>query len=261
MPTATTDGLQIAYADIGSGELPIVCLTGWCSSRARYDRLVPLLAQRHRVISIDWRGHGESAAPTGDFGHEQMVADALAVIEAAGLDRFAVVASSHAGWAAIGLRRELGDRVVAIIHMDWLLFEPSQPYFDVLAQLEGIETWEQGRDTLFRIWRGGIEEDGVERALSVMDRHGAQMWMRSGREISSAFREAGRPLDVYARMGRPPRVLHLYGQPHDPEYLQRQERYAAGHEWFSVQRLPARSHFTMIETPSEAAAQIEEFLG
>ncbi|MHB1999583.1 MAG: alpha/beta fold hydrolase [Solirubrobacteraceae bacterium] len=260
MPTTTADGLQIAYSDKGSGEMPILALTGWCSSRARYDRLLPLLAARRRVLSVDWRGHGDSATPSGDFGHEQMAQDALAVIDAAGLDRFAVIASSHAGWAAIALRGLLRDRIPHIIHMDWLVFEPSQPYMDVLSQLEGQDSWQQGRDTLFRIWRGGVQDDGVEAALDVMNRHRAEMWMRSGREISGAFREQGSPLHAYAQMPAPPQVLHLYGQPHDAEYLDRQREFAEAHDWFSVRRLPAQSHFTMIETPVEAAEAIGEFL-
>lgn len=261
MPTATADELQIVYSDTGTGDVPILCLTGWCSSRARYDRLVPLLADDRRVLTVDWRGHGDSATPPGDFGHEQMIADALAVIDAAGLERFAVVASSHAGWAAVALRRLLGERIPQVIHMDWLVFEPSQPYMDVLAELEREGTWEHGRDTLFRIWRGGIEEDGVERALAVMNEHGGDMWMRSGREIGGAFREQGSPLRAYAQMSERPDVLHLYGQPRDAEYLARQEQFAREHDWFSVRRLAAQSHFTMIETPREAADAIEDFLG
>ena len=46
MPTAYADGLRIEYFDTGAGDgLPLVRLTGWCSSRTRYYRLVPLAAK------------------------------------------------------------------------------------------------------------------------------------------------------------------------------------------------------------------------
>jgi hypothetical protein len=49
----------------------------------------------------------------------------------------------------------------------------------------------------------------------------------------------------------------LYGQPATPEYLDAQQRFAAEHEWYSVRRLDARTHFSMIEAPGEVAAEIE----
>jgi len=109
MTDARADGLRISYEDHGSGEPALLCLTGWCSSRARYDHLLPLLARNRRVLAFDWRGHGESDVPDADFGLEGQVDDALAVVEACGLDHFAVVSASHSGWVAIELRRRLGD--------------------------------------------------------------------------------------------------------------------------------------------------------
>ena len=76
------DGLKIGYDDRGSGEPALLCLTGWCSSKARFDHLVPLLAEKRRTLAFDWRGHGESQRDVGDFGQAEMVDDALAVIEA-----------------------------------------------------------------------------------------------------------------------------------------------------------------------------------
>jgi hypothetical protein len=55
----------------------------------------------------------------------------------------------------------------------------------------------------------------------------------------------------------PPGVLHLYGQPQDPAYFEAQEVFAARHPWFRVERVPAQTHFSMVETAEEAAAAIE----
>jgi pimeloyl-ACP methyl ester carboxylesterase len=93
-----------------------------------------------------------------------------------------------------------------------------------------------------------------------MKRQSAEMWMRSGREIEVAFARNGSPLEALSALEPTPPVLHLYGQPRDPSYLDRQQRFAGGHEWFRVRRLGARSHFTMIESPDEAAAEIDSFL-
>jgi pimeloyl-ACP methyl ester carboxylesterase len=261
LPTAIADGLRIEYADSGDGEgLPLVCLTGWCSSRARYDRLVPRLSPGRRVVSLDWRGHGGSETPIADWGTAEQVRDALAVVEAAGLERFAVVSASHSGWVAIELRRRLGDRVEKIVHMDWLVVEPSEPYMALIRKLQSEETWSEARDTLFEIWRGGVESPDIEDGLSVMKRQSAEMWMRSGREIEAGYARDGSPLRALSALAPMPAVLHVYGQPRDPSYLDRQQTFASENEWFRVRQVDARSHFTMIEAPGEAAAQIDSFL-
>jgi pimeloyl-ACP methyl ester carboxylesterase len=261
VPTATADGLRIEYSDTGGGDgLPLVCLTGWCSSRSRYDRLVPLVAESRRVVTLDWRGHGDSERPHDDFGTKDQADDALAVIEAAGLDRFAIASASHSGWVAIELRRQLGDRVARIVHMDWLVVEPSEPYLALIRKLQSEDTWAEARDTLYEIWRGGVESADIENAIAIMNRQDAEMWMRSGREIEGAFARNGSPLRSLSALGSPPPVLHVYGQPRDPAYLDRQQSYAAENSWFDVAQVNARSHFSMIETPEEAAAAIDSFL-
>jgi len=261
MASAIADGIRIDYEELGEGDLPLLCLTGWCSSRGRYDPFVPLAARRRRVVRFDWRGHGESDEAAGDFGVEEMTRDALAVVGAAGLDVFVPVSASHSGWVAIELRRRLGDRVPKIVHMDWLMVPPSQPYMEVIRLLQSEERWPEARDTLFRIWRGGLEEPFLEPIIETMNRHGAEMWMRSGRRIEESFAEAGSPFEALAELDVSPEVLHLYGQPRDPAYLERQQQFAAEHPWFHVQQLDASSHFAMAEAPEQALAAIEEFLG
>jgi pimeloyl-ACP methyl ester carboxylesterase len=261
MPVTEVDGLRISYDDLGSGEPAVLCLTGWCSSRARYDHLVPLLAENRRTLAFDWRGHGDSQRGVGDFGEEEMVADALGVIEASGVEQVVPVAASHSGWVAIQLRRRLGpERVPGIVHMDWMVIQPSEPYMALLRSMQTAEGWEEARETLFTIWRAGSDAPEIEAVIDVMRRQDGEMWMRSGREITAAYERNSSPLETYERMDPAPAgVLHLYGQPQDPAFFQAQEEFAARHAWFGVQRVPAQTHFAMVETAKEASVAIEAF--
>jgi len=259
--TAARTSLGLGYDDLGTGEPAFLLLTGWCSSRARWGRVAPLLAQRSRVVNFEWPGHGDSRPATGDFGHAEMVEEALAMIDASGLQTVIACAASHSGWVALELRRRLGERMPAVVHLDWLLFEPSAPYMALLDQLQDADGWPAGRDKLFEIWRAGVENPHVDAAIDVMNRHGAEMWIRSGREISAAYRRAGSPLAAYSAMEHPPQVLHIYGQPPADEYLDAQRRFAAAHDWFSVRRIEAGTHFAMIECPQVVAQAIEEVAG
>jgi pimeloyl-ACP methyl ester carboxylesterase len=262
MPTTEVDGIRIDYRDEGSGEPAFLCLTGWCSSKERFDHLVPLLARHSRTLAFDWRGHGDSQLDVPDFGQAEMVRDALATVEASGVEQVVPVAASHSGWVAIELRRQLGpERVPRIVHMDWMVVEPPERYMAVIRQLQSEDSWPEARDTLFRIWRAGVESPDIDRVVETMSEQGAEMWMRSGREIDAAYQRGSSPLTAYERLDpSPTRILHLYGQPQDPEYLRVQQQFAAQHPWFRVEMVPAQTHFAMVETPDEAAAAIGRFV-
>jgi pimeloyl-ACP methyl ester carboxylesterase len=261
MPTTEVDGAHICYEDRGSGEPAVLCLTGWCSSKERYEHLVPLLARHRRTLAFDWRGHGVSQRNVDDFGQEAMVSDALGVIEDAGFDRVVPVAASHSGWVAIELRRRLGaKRVPNIVHMDWMVVEPSERYMDVIRMLQSPETWPAARDKLFQIWQADTDSPEIRRALDAMNVHDEDMWMRSGRVIEGSYVEHGSPLRYLSELDSPPPVLHVYGQPRSEEYLAAQREFASEHDWFHVERVGAHSHFSMIETPREVADAIERFV-
>jgi pimeloyl-ACP methyl ester carboxylesterase len=256
---ARVSGLRIEYDDRGSGEPALLFLTGWCSSRERWEKVTGIAARRRRVLSFDWRGHGGSDAAPDDFGVEEMVEDAVAVIEASGVETVVPCAASHSGWVAIELRRRLGERVPKLFHADWMLVEPSARYMDVIRQLDSDE-WPEARDTLFRIWSAGVDTPEIRRVLGVMEGHGEEMWRRSGREIAAAYAREGSPLEAFAGLAPPVPVLHAYGQPQDPDYLELQRRFAGHHEWFAVLKLDATTHFAMIDTAPELADALESFV-
>ena len=69
MPFADSEGIQIYYDDMGEGEPVLLCLPGWCCHHTMFE---PTFAERlsanHRVLVMDWRGHGRSQVPERDFG-------------------------------------------------------------------------------------------------------------------------------------------------------------------------------------------------
>src|SRR5262245_22928925 len=118
MNAAATVQPRISFDDLGparTGGPALLCLTGWCGDRTVFGPLARSLAAPHRTLVPDWRNHGESERSDADFGSRELLDDALAVIEAAGVDQIIPIALSHAGWVAIELRRLLGpERVPGI---------------------------------------------------------------------------------------------------------------------------------------------------
>lgn len=261
MHTARSGGLRLCYEDLGAGEPALLFLPGWCSSRAMLGELGSRLAPRHRVLSMDWRGHGGSESAEADFGASELVADALAVIAASGARHIVPIAAAHAGWVAIELRRRLGDRIPKLVLVDWIVTDPPPPFLAALAAMQDPAKALAVRDGLFTMWTEGVAHPEVLRFVREdMGGYPAVMWSRAGREIAAAYAREGSPLKALAALSPPLPVLHLYAQPADPAYLAAQESFSAEHRWFSVRRLDARSHFPTIEVPEAMRDAIERFV-
>jgi len=261
MQARTRSGLQIHFDEAGRGEPALLLLPGWCTSRAVYRELVPLLASRHRVLSLDWRGHGDSDRPADDFGTAALTADALAVVDASLARTMVPVALAQAGWVAVALRRLLGPRVPRLVLLDWLVLEAPPAFRRTLDDLQSEPLWEKARETLFAAWRGDSAEPAVARFLEAEGaRHGFDMWARAARAIVDSYEQAGSPLRALSRLDPQVPTLHLYSQPADRVYAEAQGFFVRRHDWFEVARLEGRSHFPMLENPEATARAIEEFL-
>lgn len=68
-----------------------------------------------RVIRYDARGHGRSSAPPGSYTIDQLGRDALAVLDAAGVDRAHVCGLSLGGLTALWLGIHAPERIVSLI--------------------------------------------------------------------------------------------------------------------------------------------------
>ncbi len=253
--------LRITYDDLGQGEPVLLLMPGWCGSRDVFSALAESCRESRRTISLDWRGHGRSGAPMDDFGSDDLVEDALAVIEASGARQVVPVALSHAGWVAIELRRRLGDRVPKLVLLDWIITEAPPPFLGALQGLQDPQRWEQTREQLFGMWLHDLDIPELTRYVREdMGSYGFDMWARAGREIGTAYTRERSPLQALAALNPPVPTLHLYAQPDDPGYLAAQQSFADAHPWFSVGKLEAQSHFPMTEIPEQMAGAIERFI-
>jgi pimeloyl-ACP methyl ester carboxylesterase len=103
MPTAFAtgpDGARIAYETFGAGPTVILLHGGGQTKAAWIGPGYPArLADRFQVVAMDVRGNGESDGPRDPaaYAPERICADVLAVADAAGAQRFALVGYSMGG--------------------------------------------------------------------------------------------------------------------------------------------------------------------
>ena len=254
----------MAYSDYGTGEPALLYLPGWCGGREVFSPLLACTGENRRSVSVDWRGPGESPSAEVDFGTDELIEDAIELVDNLQLDYVVPVALAHAGWVALELRRQLGpERIPAVVLLDWMPLGSPPGFAEALTALQDPQKWSATRAQLFGLWSAGVDSPDILRYIDSMSAYGFPMWSRAGREISRSFAAQPTPLTQFAALaagGSPCPTAHLYAQPRDDSYLSAQQAFATEHEWFHVYRLSATSHFPCLEAPAETAAAINDFL-
>lgn len=107
------DGARLWYEVAGDGPV-VLLLHGLADTHELWRYQVHWLARSFRVIAMDTRGHGASEAGAPGWTMDTLVDDVLAVADAAGARRFAVVGLSMGGGIAQGIAIAGSDRVLLL---------------------------------------------------------------------------------------------------------------------------------------------------
>ena len=112
------DGVRVFWELYGSGEPTVLLLPTWSIIHSRHWKgQIPYLARHARVLTFDGRGNGRSDRPdTVDaYAEREFAADALAVMDAAGVERAVVVGLSAGALWGVLLAAEHPERVAAAV--------------------------------------------------------------------------------------------------------------------------------------------------
>jgi len=153
------DGVRVGYASFGTGEPVIVLLTSWAIVHARqWKAQVPYLARRFRVITVEGRGNGQADRPetTAAYDDAEYVADAIAVLDDACVDRAVIVGLSMGGRHALQLAACHPERAAGVIAIGAALPWGIPPDFD--QQKDSYEGWgKANRHYWLADYRGWVE--------------------------------------------------------------------------------------------------------
>ena len=152
---ARNGDVSVAYTTAGRGPLDLLLILGFVShleiglslplAQGFYDRLCSFA----RIIVFDKRGQGLSDRDGGGYTLENIRDDALAVLDAVGVERAAVLGISEGGSAATMLAATKPERVSAMVQYGTYARLSRAPDYPEGIPVEGIRGF---YDWLFETW-------------------------------------------------------------------------------------------------------------
>lgn len=115
------DGAQLAYYTAGDPTAPpLLFVHGWCSYHGVWRGAIESLCDRYFCVALDLLGFAESDKPhKADYGIHAQGRRVLALADALGLERFALVGHSMGGQIALCIAATLApSRVARLVLVD-----------------------------------------------------------------------------------------------------------------------------------------------
>ena len=259
-------GGRLSVRDEGAGP-PIVLLhAGVADLRAWDDVVPPLIAAGYRAVRYDARGHGPS--PTDDVAFSQR-ADLLAVLDALGIGRAALVGNSRGGMIALDTAIEAPDRVVAVVAVaagisgfDGEATPAEQELFERYRAVDTAEPFDAAALTAFEV---GVWADGPGQAPGRAPAAVRERLYAMNLPLNAVDRVRGRDIDLdppaidrLAELRCP--VLAIAGGLDFTETVQAAERLVAEAPDARALVWDDVAHMIGMEQPDRLAAAITEFL-
>jgi pimeloyl-ACP methyl ester carboxylesterase/predicted glycosyltransferase len=157
------DGVRVFWERYGDCEQTILLLPTWEIVHSRVWKCqIPYLARHFRVVTFDPRGHGRSHRPSdvGAYDRRQFGDDAIAVMDAVGVDQAVVVSWCHG--PGVFLAAEHATRVAGLVEIatdlpltDDPAGEQGHSFDDVLDTEREWAKW--NRHYWLREWPGFVD--------------------------------------------------------------------------------------------------------
>jgi pimeloyl-ACP methyl ester carboxylesterase/DNA-binding CsgD family transcriptional regulator len=173
------DGVRIAYARHGSG--PVLVVAACWLSHLQYDWESPVwrhfledIGRFATIIRYDERGHGLSDRDVHEHSLEQRVADLEAVVEAAGVERFALMGMAQGGPMVIEYAARHPERVSRLLFYNSYAAALPDPtpedraMADTFSQMIRVG-WARPESEFRRVFTSMMIPDATEEQMSWLD--------------------------------------------------------------------------------------------
>jgi pimeloyl-ACP methyl ester carboxylesterase len=252
MPTIVHNGTKLAFEDRGAGRPAFVFVHGWACDRSFFAPQAEHFARRHRVVSVDLRGHGESDKPPGPYPIAAYADDIAYIIEQLGLGQTVAVGHSMGGVTVLQLAAAHPDSVAAVVMVDPapLVSTPARrAAFEAMAADIEVGNHEPLRGFIENMFLPNSDRLLVEKVMTVML---AALGHVAANAIRGLLEFDGR---AAAGLCKAP-ALHLAATPpRNPPHLMSEWLPNVVNGW-----TVGAGHFNQLEAPDQVNAMIEAFL-
>lgn len=128
---------RVRFVDQGSGPA-VVMIHGFASALENWAPVIPAVEKRHRVLALDLKGFGWTDRPEGDYSPEAQADLVLALMDARGIKKAAIVAHSWGSSVALALTLKAPERVTRLALYDAWVYEEQLPPFFHWARTDGV---------------------------------------------------------------------------------------------------------------------------
>jgi pimeloyl-ACP methyl ester carboxylesterase len=275
---ADTGGHRVFYREAGEpGNPAVLLLHGFPTSSHMFRDLIPLLADRYRVVAPDLPGFGNTVSPPRgqfDYTFDNLARVSGRFVEAVGLRRYALYVFDYGAPVGYRLAVNYPHRVSAIISQNGNAYEeglsdgwnPIRAYWQVpsRANREALRSFLAPETTVWQYLHGVPDATAVSPDGYSLDNHylgrpgGAEVQLdlfgdyKGNVALYPTFQE-------YFRTHRPP-LLAIWGK-NDPFFL------PAGAEAYrrdipdAEVRFLDTGHFALETHSAEIGAAMRDFLG
>jgi pimeloyl-ACP methyl ester carboxylesterase len=248
-----------SYVTVGSGDHHVLAIHGWFGSARGWGSLPEFLdGSAYTWVFMNLRGYGDRRDIAGEFTVDEVAADALAVADDLGWDRFSVVGHSMGGKFAHRVLLEAPDRVRKLVGLSpvsaaavpfddegWALFSgaPADP-----GNRAAIIDFTTG-NKLTKTFINQVVQHSLDNSTTEAFAAYLQAWAKEDFS-AQAMVDTITPVKVIVGVNDPAASADVVEQ-----------------TWLvffpnaELTILPDAGHYPMFESPVSLATSIEEFLG
>lgn len=153
MPYADTNGIRLYYEDTGGQGTPVVLSHGFFMDREMFAPQVAVLGGKHRIVTWDERGHGDTEDAGEPFTYWDSARDCLGLLDHLGVDRAVLGGMSQGGYLSLRAALLAPERVAGLV------------LIDTQAGVEDADA-RAGYEHLFDRWRGEGPSDDLAHTIA-----------------------------------------------------------------------------------------------